>query len=441
MISLIILFVIIILGLVVGMAPLRKVASVSISDDAPAGDVSAPHDPDGEQPLKASVVVLALQTGTELGDYLQNLYIQDYPDFETIVVCDCNAETAAMLSEEFASYPNLHITFLPPGSRRLSRRKLALTIGIKAASGDVVVTTSTIVKPESKEWLSALMQPFNNRAAEGRLTSIAATMGVIVPDSADFPRSKRSSVIYQNNIATIQWVGEALLGNPIRCAGFNMAFRRELFFELKGYSSSILLMDGDDDIFLHELSHYGDCIPVLNPGAALLTDYGDNSMRIYSEYREQYLFTRKFLPKMPFIRKSFSSWCHWLALPASILPILAGIYGIFSMAGRNLDIASWAGGEWMEKGIFSLWATLPGDFGQRPVAMIICMGVAVLLLTLYAAATASLYIKAARKINPYRLHYSPLYAIWRALWQPISNLLFRLSRRSDPAAHYTYRHN
>lgn len=431
MISLLILLLIILLGVFIGMRPMISVTSarpITDKDTAP-------------QQLKASVIVLCLQSDTTLSEYLPIIYSQDYEKFEVIVVCDCNAETAKMLSEQFTSYPNLHITFLPPGSRRISRRKLALTIGIKAATGDVVVTTSTLVLPTSNQWLRALMAPFNDSVSKGETGSVSTTMGVISPNTEEFPRRQRSAVVYERNTASIQWVGAALNGHPFRCDGFNMAFRRELFFKLKGYSSSILLIDGDDDIFLRELAQYGECIPVLDPSAAMMTAYGENSLRILNEYREQYLFTRKYLPKRPFLIRSFSSWCHWLALPASVFPISAGIYAILTLIepGYGFSTQSSECAIRLHRAATSLWGSLPGSFGESATGAILSMGIALLLLLIYACITSILYKRSARIVNPFRKHYNVFYPVWRALWQPISNFFFKTSRRGDPSSHYTYR--
>ena len=42
-----------------------------------------------------------------------------------------------------ASHPNLYLTFTPEGVVNLSRKKLGITLGIKAARYDIAVLTTT----------------------------------------------------------------------------------------------------------------------------------------------------------------------------------------------------------------------------------------------------------------------------------------------------------
>ena len=93
-------------------------------------------------------------------DYLETLCAQDYPDFEVIVVCEATAESIEMLSERVSRrFKNVYVTFIPPGSHNLSRRKLALTLGMKAAKGELVVTTVANASIPSARWLSILLAP------------------------------------------------------------------------------------------------------------------------------------------------------------------------------------------------------------------------------------------------------------------------------------------
>ncbi|MDE6836391.1 MAG: glycosyltransferase family 2 protein, partial [Muribaculaceae bacterium] len=81
---------------------------------------------------KVSVVVYSTVNEEVLTEFLRQITSQDYPDFEVIVVCDATQETSSMLSEKFAAiFPNVYITFIPPGSHNLSRRKLAISLGVK----------------------------------------------------------------------------------------------------------------------------------------------------------------------------------------------------------------------------------------------------------------------------------------------------------------------
>ena len=111
---------------------------------------------------KVSVVVYSFTEEDEIFSYLEAAMNQDYPDYEVIIVNEGGAETTASLAKKLkAIYPErLYVTFIPEESRSLSRRKLAFTVGIKAASGEVVLTTTSNCRIPSRRWLTSMMRPF-----------------------------------------------------------------------------------------------------------------------------------------------------------------------------------------------------------------------------------------------------------------------------------------
>ncbi|MDE6811741.1 MAG: glycosyltransferase, partial [Muribaculaceae bacterium] len=154
-------------GIMSGMRPWRRVASY---ETRPTGQQALP---------KISIVAYVLRDEDDLTSYVDRLLSQDYPDFEVILVCDASAETTAVLSEKFENIENLKLTFIPPGSHNLSRRKLAQTLGIKRASGDVVLTTATSVIPASDKWLRSMAEPFADH-------DINIVCGYVHPEFSDF---------------------------------------------------------------------------------------------------------------------------------------------------------------------------------------------------------------------------------------------------------------
>ncbi len=113
-------------------------------------------DREGLPPL--SVVIYARDNARELKANLPSLLSQAYPPgFEVIVVVDDKTEheTTAVL-EQYGMHPNLYKTFLPKSSRYMSRRKLAITIGVKAAKNEWIVLTDAECRPLSDKWLATM---------------------------------------------------------------------------------------------------------------------------------------------------------------------------------------------------------------------------------------------------------------------------------------------
>lgn len=271
------------------------------------------HPADSGALPKISIVAYAMRNEHDLPGYLDRLLQQDYPDFEVILVCDASAEATAMLSERFENLPNLHITFIPPGSHSLSRRKLAQTVGIKAASGDVVIFTATSALPLSEKWLRYMAAPFADRET-------AAALGFIRRNPRELSGAGRAYRIFDYTLSSVQWIAAALTGHPFRSCGFNLALRRHVFFDVKGYASSITLMDGDDDIFIRRVAEHGACQPVIARDAFLECNWGARADNLHADLKDRWNFTRRFLPRAPFLQAGLTSAAQWLA-PSSPPPL------------------------------------------------------------------------------------------------------------------------
>ena len=85
-----------------------------------------------------SVVVAARNEEVQIADCLSGLAIQDYPDYEVVVVDDGSTDsTAALIAGWVEKDPRFKIVQLS-GS---GSKKAALTAAIKEATGEVIATT------------------------------------------------------------------------------------------------------------------------------------------------------------------------------------------------------------------------------------------------------------------------------------------------------------
>ena len=98
---------------------------------------------------KVSVIVCARNEETNISDFLHTLLNQDYPCYEVIVVNDGSEDATQLVLEKYAQQnKNLYITFVPCEARVISSKKLALTIGIKAAQSEYILLTDADCRPE-----------------------------------------------------------------------------------------------------------------------------------------------------------------------------------------------------------------------------------------------------------------------------------------------------
>ena len=377
---------------------------------------------------KVSIVAFALRDEENLSGYVDTLLAQEYADLEIVLVCDASAEATAMLSEKFESVPNLHITFIPPGSHNLSRHKLAQTIGIKAATGDVVVITDTSVWPGSTRWIPNLVAPLAQ-------SHTAASLGYIHPVFTDYQGGSKWYRQFDHVCDTAEWMGAAYEGAPFRADGRNLAFRRKLFFKVKGYASTINLMDGDDDMFVELLAGYGTCVPVVVPESFLYTRWGEQTDRLHVDLKERYAFTRRFLNNAPHYSRSLTSWAQWLMPLGTLLSVALCMPRLIASFGAWLPSAAEAA-ETLTRDINSLTDLMGYDL-IPPTLFGACAGTAAAIgiYLWFAFAEISLYRRTASCLEAVRLFWSvPLFMLWR----PIGNFLFRLNHHSTRKSHFTW---
>lgn len=122
---------------------------------------------DGNKGTKENIPITVLLTthdnAPELKRNLTSILTQDYPDFQVVIVGEqCETETEDLLKRFSAEYPNLYYTLVPESSRYMSKKKLQITLGVKAAKSEWIILTEPTCKPDSDQWLKTMAQNFND---------------------------------------------------------------------------------------------------------------------------------------------------------------------------------------------------------------------------------------------------------------------------------------
>ena len=111
-----------------------------------------------------SVIIAVYDNARELEENLPAFLTQTYePGYEVIVVDESSTDNTEDVLKLFKNdYPHLYSTFLPKPDRDILRRKLALTIGVKAAKNEWIILTDIHAKPPSEEWLKEIADCIDN---------------------------------------------------------------------------------------------------------------------------------------------------------------------------------------------------------------------------------------------------------------------------------------
>ena len=179
-----------------------------------------------------SVIVYAHGEPEDLRNNLPILLNQDYPDYEIIVVndgSDANSEDVLKLFSN--EYKNLYYTYVPVDTQYLSHKKLALTMGIKAARHDILLFTEADCRPIGPKWIKAMAGSYNPETD-------------IILGFCAYRHTKgflHKLIAYDNLTNGLQMISSALSHHPFTGNGRNLSYRKKLFFAHKGYSRSLNL--------------------------------------------------------------------------------------------------------------------------------------------------------------------------------------------------------
>jgi len=199
--------------------------------------------PEVKSPKKpVSVIICARNESVNLAEFLPSVLKQEYPDYEVIVVNDCSEDNSYdILGDLLKQYPHLKISNVNKDSKFTHNKKFAQFIGIKAAKNDLLLFTDADCQPESDKWLETIVSRFEDH------------IDFVIGYGGYFKRKGLLNryIRYDSMTIAMQYFGMAIRGVPYMGVGRNLAYRRSLFFNKKGFGSHNHVISGDDDLFVN----------------------------------------------------------------------------------------------------------------------------------------------------------------------------------------------
>lgn len=192
-----------------------------------------------------SVIICAKNESENLERFLPSILEQEYPEFEVVVVNDGSTDESSNLLERLQlKYKNLYQTFLPMDAKYHSRKKMCLTVGIKAARFEHLLFTEADCQPNSKYWISNMVQNFTSK------TEIVLGYGSYKEKGGFF----NGMLNFDNLFNTMQFMGFARKGKTYMGTSRNLAYKKDLFFKNKSFATHLDLTLGDDDLHIQEIA-------------------------------------------------------------------------------------------------------------------------------------------------------------------------------------------
>jgi poly-beta-1,6-N-acetyl-D-glucosamine synthase len=196
--------------------------------------------------IPVSIIICAKNEAENLKIFLPKIFAQDYPQFEVVVVNDCSYDHTEQVLKDFAEqYPQLKIVTIPEDENYKHGKKLALTIGIKGAQHEYLLMTDADCYPTSDQWLKQMAHTFTEKK------QIILSYGKY----ETLPGILNRLIRYDTFTIAINYLSYALRGKTYMGVGRNLAYKKTLFFENKGFANHYHIPSGDDDLFISEVAN------------------------------------------------------------------------------------------------------------------------------------------------------------------------------------------
>lgn len=231
-----------------------------------------------------SVVVVMGNDRWYVENVLPRLMKQKFRAFEVVIVTvGAEAEFLDELEMLKHRYPNLTATKIDEAPRFPISNKMAYNVGIKAASYENIILTTTEAMPTSDRWLECMGRGFS-------------TGEVLIAYCGMEQRKGFANKVMRSDrfMMSVRYLSSAIKGKPFRGIIHNMGFTKSIYFAHKGFDYLNMNL-GEDDLFIKRIATANNTSIVLHPHATMRqVPWG--GLQWWSERQRFYASTFRFYP-------------------------------------------------------------------------------------------------------------------------------------------------
>lgn len=218
--------------------------------------IAAPiEEPSGKEPL-ISVIIPVRNEELTIGKILGDLKVQEYSNFEIVIVND-DSEDETLWAVNTLDLKNLHVIH-----NKGVGKKAAIASGVSAARGSIIVTTDADCSV-SPSWLKLIRARFREH-------KIMMVFGGVRMEGQNTFFDALQSMEFASLIGS--GAATAGIGLPTMCNGANLAFRKKVFTDVKGYQGNTAIPSGDDEFLMRKIhAAYPGSVRFINHPEAIVT--------------------------------------------------------------------------------------------------------------------------------------------------------------------------
>jgi|LGOV01.1.fsa_nt_gb glycosyltransferase involved in cell wall biosynthesis len=190
-----------------------------------------------------SVIICAKNEENTLPSLLKKLEIQNYSEYEIVLINDASTDKTLEIMETFATKnSNITVVDVVENQRFWRGKKFALTMGIKRAKHNHLLFTDADCKPISNNWINSMMSAYSDDKS-------------IILGYGAYEKTKgllNKIIRFETVLTASNYFSYAKLFTPYMGVGRNLSYKKNLFFDNNGFYGHMDLASGDDDLFINK---------------------------------------------------------------------------------------------------------------------------------------------------------------------------------------------
>ena len=229
---------------------------------------------------KVTILIAARNEEDNIRATIEDLLAQDYPKelTEIIIVDDHSTDATAAIIGSYADR-GIILLKLQEDNALNSYKKKAIASAIKQSSGDLMVATDADCRMGS-QWLSTVVGYF----VANDLLMLSSPVTYFEERSL-FERMQTLEFTY------LIGMGAAFIGNnrASTCNGANLAYRKDIFYEVGGFTGIDDLASGDDELLLQKVAaRFPGRIGFLKKREAIVYTHAKHNLKSFLNQRRRW---------------------------------------------------------------------------------------------------------------------------------------------------------
>lgn len=271
---------------------------------------------------------------------LEDLNKQSFPrsQFEVIVLDDYSTDETALLVQSFLPKAQFQLRLIQPIQTPFSRyspKKQALTQGVAAAEGTIILTTDGDCRVGSR-WIEAYARFYSR-------TNAAFVAGPVTFCAPHFASTFGKIITWMQIVEFASLIGSGACAiavkKPNMCSGANLSYKKEAFNMVNGYEGNEEIASGDDEFLLHKMAaHFPNGFFFIKDQEAIVETSAHQSWASFYYQRKRWASKwKQYQSILPTLLAIFVFWVN----VSSIYLFINGLMNGFSDDGSYFLFTRW----------------------------------------------------------------------------------------------------